>query len=251
VSWPYLVRVLIKIVKLIYYQMATKFADLSKEQKQEVFEKLRNFYKEINHPEWLGLPVVETEVINNLSQKVQSTRKILKITGVAPPREAESANKIKKELEELLKDVSSTAISVSAEYGVGSQFKKIKNVYALSGEDKNGYFSLEHQKDEVLVMLFWNTVNSDSVKALKNIHEFMAARSKNNSEGNVRFVTLSIDSEVQYPINDTKKMQHALHCNVIENQFCDALYDFEFESAPHLVIVDKDGKIASSQEYKN
>jgi len=63
-------------------------------------------------------------------------------------------------------------------------------------------------------------------------------------EGKVRFVTLSIDSEVQYPMNETKALMHATHCNVLKNEFCDALYDFDFVSAPWMVVVDKQGKIA-------
>jgi len=74
--------------------------------------------------------------------------------------------------------------------------------------------TLEHQKDEVLVMLFWNTVNNDSVAAMKSIHASMESNAE-KWKGKVRFVTLSIDSEVQYPINDTKAFTRATHCNVL------------------------------------
>jgi len=61
-------------------------------------------------------------------------------------------------------------VNIKSEYGVGSKFKKMKNVYGLSGDDKNSYVKLYHKEDEVLILLFWNTVNIDSVTALKQIN---------------------------------------------------------------------------------
>jgi len=52
----------------------TKWGDCTQEQKDEIFKALAKFYDEKKNPEWLKQPVVETEVINNLTTKKQDTR---------------------------------------------------------------------------------------------------------------------------------------------------------------------------------
>lgn len=57
---------------------------------------MKKYYKSNEYPSWLNMPVVETEVINNLSNMKQDTREILKIYGVAPSADEQKAKDMKK-----------------------------------------------------------------------------------------------------------------------------------------------------------
>jgi thiol-disulfide isomerase/thioredoxin len=140
-----------------------------------------------------------------------------------------------------LEGVIGVSIEVKSKLSLGDPYRSIKKVVPMKTEEP---VDIEHKKGEVWLVDFWATWCGYCHAPIKHNADMVSRRGAEWGS-KVRFVCISKD-KTKEPVKGfiwLKKLE-ALEHYMIDKSDCGTVY--EVKGIPHVILIDKEGKIAFS-----
>jgi thiol-disulfide isomerase/thioredoxin len=163
----------------------------------------------------------------------------LEVTKELPASEAEKADAFNKAVKPLLEGIKGCKINVSAKLGPGDPYKAITKVTPLKEEES---VDLDHKDGQVWLIDFWATWCGPCQTPMTHNQEMLTKRSAEWGE-NVRFLGISIDQTKEPVVKRVEdKGWTSIEHYMRDKSDCSDVY--EVRGIPHVMLIDKKGKIA-------
>lgn len=214
-----------------------EFKTLDAAAKSNLLEKLGEVLKENG----LGdVAISQTkEMVFNASAATYEETDAVSISKELPASDADKVAKAKKELEAVLEDTTGVTIGLAAKLGAGDQYTTISQLAKCS---EDGSAELAHVPGQVWLVDFWATWCPPCQAPMQHNVDMLAKKGEDWKD-KVRILGISID-QTKDAVNThvaAKSWESVEHYHRAESD-CSKVYGVS--GVPHVMLVDKDGKIA-------
>jgi len=164
----------------------------------------------------------------------------LKVEKELPESDAEKVKNFNDAVKEFIEKYEGISIKVAAQITVGSKFKTIENVTTI--EDAGTKVSIEHIPGKVMFIDFWATWCPPCQRPMQHNQDMLNEHGATWGE-NVQIIGLSIDKDAPTVVNhvNNKGWTSVKHYHRAGSD-CSEVYGVR--GVPHVMILDKEGKIA-------
>jgi len=179
------------------------------------------------------------EMVFNGSAGTYEDTETCSISKNLPASDAAKVEKAKKELEAALEGTTGVKLDLNAQLGPGDQYQTIGNLAKCS---EDGAAELPHVPGQVLLVDFWATWCPPCQAPMQHNVDMLAQRAADWKD-KVRIIGISID-QTKDAVNThvaAKKWESVEHYHRAESD-CSKVYSVR--GVPHVMLIDKDGKIA-------